>query len=358
MANQFANRYVKLIPEQTTNQTNQTPTYAIGSGMTAYDAVSGQPAYIGGEVDDESISNNFEVMYRSDMSRFGASKSQQGKEYSEGSLNFAMQPDMFMGLHFFGVYGGEPTASSGTHTFIETASCILPSFAINVGRDEKQHNYGGMCLNRLGLSANLNEYVMVSADYVGKSESAVGTVDAAPVFCGAGIDAMHFRQADVHFNNDSAASTLVKSVSIDWNMNLDTDNACALGSTTYVRQPTPGMREITGSVEFAKVIHTAVESEPTYTQMITSAGLEFNPDAAATDFALRLLITDGASPTTIDLYKLRWESATSNVSGRDTQTFSMNFTALFDADGSNPANAMSKVIFNDHTNAAILMHKL
>ena len=99
MADQFANRYVFLRPEQTTNQTNQTPTYGTASAMTAYDAVSGQPAYIGGEVDDESISHQFEVMYRADMSRFGNAKSQQGKEYSEGSISFAMQPDMFMGLN-------------------------------------------------------------------------------------------------------------------------------------------------------------------------------------------------------------------------------------------------------------------
>ena len=353
----FANRYCLLIPEQTTNSTNQTLDYGgTPSAMTAYSSAFG-PSYIGGEIDDESIQHQFETMYRSDMSHFGVSKSQQGKEYSEGGLNFAMQPDMFMGLHFYGIYGGEPALSTGQHTFTEVTDKDLPSFKMQIGRDEKRHAYTGMMCNRLSISANLNEYVMVSSDWVGKSESAVAA-NISPVFSGAGVDAMHFRQCSVKFLEDGNASTLVKSISIDWTNNLDTDNACALGSTTYVRAPTPQRREITGSVEFAKVIHTAVESEPTYTQMITAGGLEFNPDAAAGDYAIQLLITDGTSPCTIDLYKVRWEAASSTVSGRDTQTMSMNFTALYDDGPTNPANAMSKVVFNDHANGTIQMHKL
>lgn len=354
----FVNRYCFLTPEQTTNQTNQTLTYGTASAMTAYNSAN-SAAYIGGEIDDESISHQFETMYRSDMSHFGVSKSQQGKEYSEGSLNFAMQPDMFMASHFYAIYGGEPAVSTGEHNFTEVTDKDLPSFKMEIGRDEKEHTYSGMMCNRLSISANLNEYVMVSSDWVGKSESAVSTL-ASPKFCGAGVDAMHFRQCSVKFNNDSNASTLVKSINVDWTNNLDTDNACSLGSTTYSRAPVPQRREITGSIEFNKIIHTAVESEPTYTQMITSGGLEFSPTSASTDYALRLQITDGTSPTDIQIYKVRWEAASANVSGRDTQTMSLNFTALYD-DGpsiSTASNAMSRVIFNDHTNDALQMHKL
>lgn len=357
MANQFANRYVGLIPEQTTNQSTQTPTYGTASAMTIYDAVSGQPGILYGEADDESLSHQFDVLNRGDMSRFGQAKSQQGKEYSEGSVSFAMQPDMFMAAHFYGVYGGAPTVSTGLHTFVEAVANVLPSYTMDIGRDEKDHTYTGMCLNRLSLTANLNEYVMVSSDWNGKAESAVGAL-ATPVFCGAGIDAMHFSQCSVRFNEDSTASTFVKAFSLEWNVNLDTDNACSLGNTTYVRQPLPQMREITGSVEFARILHTAVESEPTYTNMITAGGLEVNPDGAASEYALRFTVTDGTSPCEINLYKVRWEAPTSNVSGRDGQTFTLNFTALYDADGSNPANSMSQVLFNDHANAALQMHKL
>ena len=355
MANQFALRYVKLVPEQTSSAatlTDANQIYGTASDMTDYDAVAGQPDYIGGEVDDESITHQFEVLYRSDMSRFGQAKSQQGKEYSEGGINFAMQADMFMGCHWYGVYGGTgssvPAVSSGTHTFTEGNTHRLPSFTMKVGRDEKEHTYTGMCINRLGISASLNEYIMVSADYVGKAESAVGAIDNATVFCGRAVDGMHFADAQVKFNNDSTASTLVKSITCDWNMNLDTDMACTLGNTTYVRKPMNGLREITGSVEFAKVVHTAVESEPTYTQMITEGGLEVN-NSGATDPALGITLTDGTSPTYIELYKVRWEAPSANVSGRDSQTMSLNFTALYGVNQS----AMSKVIFNDTGSAAI-----
>mgnify|MGYP003132993284 CR=1 FL=1 len=347
MANQFANRYVSLVPEQTT--ATGVRSYGTESAMTAYDLVGTNPDRVYGEVDDESITHQFEVLYRSDMSRFGQAKSQQGKEYSEGSLNFAMQPDDFMGLHFYGVYGND-AVSTGVHTFTESSSNVLPSFTMRVGRDEKEHTYTGMCINRLGLSASLNEYVMVSADYNGKAESSVGTLET-PVFSGALVDAMHFSQATVKFNNDSTASTLVKSFNLDWNMNLDTDMACSLGNTTYVRQPTPGLREITGSVEFAKVIHTAVESEPTYTNMITAGGHTMNPTGSG-DYAIRLEITDGTSPCTIDLLHVRWEAASANVSGRDSQTMSMNFTALVDS-GTSGTNIMSTMTFDDHLNGAL-----
>ena len=350
MANQFATRYVGLIPEHTT--ATGVRSYGTASAMTAYDAIGTNPAIIYGEADDESISHQFDVLNRGDMSRFGQAKSQQGKEYSEGSISFAMQPDDFMGAHFHGVYGCSTTATVGEHTFVELVGNVLPSFTMDIGRDEKDHTYTGMCLNRLGLTANLNEYVMVSSDWNGKAESAVGSL-ATPVFCGAGIDAMHFSQCSVKFNENAVASTFVKSFSLEWNMNLDTDNACSLGNTTYVRQPLPQMREITGSVEFARVLHTATVDEPTYTNMITAGGLEVNPDDAATDYAIQFIVTDGVSPCTIELFKVRWEAPTSNVSGRDGQTFTLNFTALYDADGSNPANAMSKVLFNDHVNGNI-----
>ena len=347
MANQFATRYVSLIPEQTTS--TGVRSYGTESAMTAYDGVGTNPDRVYGEVDDESISHQFEVLYRSDMSRFGQAKSQQGKEYSEGGLNFAMQPDDFMGLHFYGVYGND-AVSTGTHTFTEAAGNVLPSFAMRVGRDEKEHTYTGMCLNRLSLTANLNEYVMVSADYNGKAESSVGTLET-PVFSGHAIDALHFSQATVKFNNDSTASTRVKSFSLDWNMNLDTHMACTLGNTTYVRQPTPQLREITGSVEFAKIVHTAVESEPTYTNMITSGGHTTNPTGSG-DYAIRVEITDGTSACTINLYHVRWEAASANVSGRDSQTMSMKFTGLIDT-GTGSTGVMSDVEFNDHANGAI-----
>ena len=40
-----------------------------------------------GEVDDESFSQNFDLLTRQDVSRYGASKSVHGLTYSEGDVN-------------------------------------------------------------------------------------------------------------------------------------------------------------------------------------------------------------------------------------------------------------------------------
>ena len=51
-----------------------------------------------GEVDDESFKQTFDLLTRNDMSRQVASKAVTNTKYGEGSINFAVQPDDFMGL--------------------------------------------------------------------------------------------------------------------------------------------------------------------------------------------------------------------------------------------------------------------
>ena len=331
----FATRYVALKRETA---------YGGGTGSnTAY-----------GEVDDESMSHNFDILTRSDMSRFGAAKSINGKEYSEGGLNFAIQCDDFAALCFWGIYGADtatPATPVDKHLLTEAVASTLPSFEISIGRDDNEHTYSGCAVSRLAISASIGEYVTMSVDFVGKAESAIGSL-ATPTFGGATLDAVAFDTCAVHFNNDATASDYVKSISIEWNTNLDTDNACALGNSTYIRQPPMQMREITGSVEFTRIILDAAgaptspaqQSEPAYDDLIAVNGLEFNADAAATDTAIKMVLTDvDSNVVTIELFKVRWEAPDSSVSGRDSQTETLNFTALYDADGSNPAGAMSQV---------------
>ena len=50
-----------------------------------------------GEVDDESFKATFDLLVRSDMARQVASKAVANTRYTEGSINFAVQPDDFMG---------------------------------------------------------------------------------------------------------------------------------------------------------------------------------------------------------------------------------------------------------------------
>ena len=66
-------------------------------GATTYGTEpSGSPTY--GEVDDESFKQTFDLLVRSDMSRQVASKAVTNTKYGEGSINFAVQPDDFMGM--------------------------------------------------------------------------------------------------------------------------------------------------------------------------------------------------------------------------------------------------------------------
>ena len=252
----FTNRYVGLVKEST---------YGTDPGS----------AYVYGEVDDESMKHNYDVLQRTDMSRYGAAKSNTGKEYSEGDINMAMLADNFTGLVLTGLFPTDTvgTIASGLYPHVYTEAGTDRSFTMKVGREEKQHTYTGVVVDSLSVSANLNEYAMVSASFMGKAESAVASL-ATPSFNT--NDALYFSDAKIFFNGDATASNLVKSISFDINMNRDGDNACGLGDATYVRAPPFQRREVSGTIEFNKIIHTAVESEPTYTELTAADGLELS----------------------------------------------------------------------------------
>jgi hypothetical protein len=310
----FTNRYVGIVKEST-----------YGTDPTS--------GYVFGEVDDESIKHNYDVLQRTDMSRYGAAKSNTGKEYSEGDINMAMLADNFLGTVLTGVFPTDTvgTISSGLYPHVYTEAGADRSFTMLVGREEKEHTYTGIVVDSLSISANLNEYAMVSASFMGKAESALAAIGASsPAF--AGGDALYFSDAKVFINGDSTASNLVKSISFDINMNRDGDNACGLGDATYVRAPPFQRREVTGTIEFNKIIHTAVESEPTYAELTAADGLELK----GSGIKLKVQFGDEsvADILTFNFYKIRFEAPDANVSGRDTQTMTVPFIALFSPDDS------------------------
>ena len=61
-----------------------------------------------GEVDDESFSQNFDLLTRTDISRYGASKSIQGLTFSEGDVNCPLQLDNFNAFCLFSAFGVDP----------------------------------------------------------------------------------------------------------------------------------------------------------------------------------------------------------------------------------------------------------
>lgn len=317
--------------------------------------------YVFGEADDESIRHQFELLTRADMSRYGAAESHTGKEYSDGDINLALMNDNFMGNVLLGIMGKDTIGSVASglypHTFTEvenTTTLDTPSFTLIVGREEHEHYYTGAVVESLSINANLNEYATVGVNFMARAEGTVQNIGTlTPAFPDDKV-ALYFSNAKVFFNNDATASDAVKSISFDINLNRDGDNACGLGSTTYIRAPPAQRREISGTIEFNRYLTTAVESEPLYTELIATDGLEFAPDAGSTNTALKVQFGSDsvADLLTFNFYKIRFEAPEANVSGRDSQTLSVGFVALFDAGGSNPADKMMDIVMkNDQSSA-------
>jgi hypothetical protein len=328
----FANRYVSVQLEPST--------YGTGSGATLY-----------GEVDDESLQARFDIIERGDMNYWAMQKSKNGKEYSEGDLNFVFQSDDFVGMLLYGAMGDD-SISTLTHTMSESINSALPSFTIKCGREEKASVYTGMMVNRMSLSANVGEYVTASFSFTGKMESALAAL-SVPNWTAvinksgaAAVDGYHFASCDVKFDADAQASTFVKSMSLELNNNLDTDNSCSIGDTTYSRAPIMQRREVTGTLEFNQPVLTSAipsgeQSEPNYDELITSGGHE----VIDTTYAIQFTFSNGTSAQdcVVTLYDVRYEAPTANVSGRDTETMSVNFRAYINP--AVPSSGMIKVVF-------------
>jgi hypothetical protein len=294
-----------------------------------------------GEVDDESFATRMDLLTRQDMSRAVVGKSVTGKEYSEGGYNMAVQLDEFLG-NTLAAFFPKTSYATNIHTFKEpaVAADTYDSYTIVVGREEKEHAYSGMVGNTLSLTASVGEYVMISADFVGCREKAAQSniSDTAVTFGGDALDALYFANGEVLFDDGTgtapAASASVKSVDFQISLNPDTDNAMALGDSTYSSKPKMQRREVTGTVEFNKVLYgDQALDEPDYTSLVATKGLAYND---GTDPVMTLHFTEEDSPTDnyikINFYNIRWEAPTANVSGRDSQTMSVGFVALYDND--------------------------
>jgi len=327
---EFLNRYVSIAKEGAS-------TYGTEATATA----------VYGEVDDESFSHNVDLLTRTDMSRQIASKSVTGTEYSEGGINMAVQVDDFTG-NVLAAFFPKTAYSSATHSFDEptdASSDLYNSYTIRVGREEKEHTYTGMVGSSLSITASVGEYVMMSADFVGKAESSSSNIVTTTPFEGDAIDALYFANGSVYFDDGSGAasqSLKVKSFSVDVSLNRDTDNAYALGTNTYNRAPPAQRREISGSIEFNSVIYATTTDEPTYDGLTAADGLAMSDDGAAPTITLNLQAesNNDSEYIKVNFYNVRFEAPSANVSGRDTNTMSVNFVALYDATASGANKAM------------------
>jgi hypothetical protein len=319
---EFLNRYVSIEKESTYGT-----------------EPSGTPIY--GEVDDESLGTTYDLMTRQDMSRPLAAKSVTGTERSEGDINLAMQVDDFVGNLLYAFFPQDTHTTDGsqeqhvlTEPSLTSASAgVYPSWTVRVGREEKEHTFTGIVANSLSVSASVGEYVMMGVNFLGKSESAPAAL-ATATFDGAALDALYFANGTVKFDDGSgsapAASASVKSISFDVNLNRDTDNAYAIGSPTYGRAPPAQRREISGSIEFNKVLYGDQSlDEPDYDALVASDGVAYN-DGTDAVMTLDFLDEAGSDFIKFEFFNIRFEAPEASVSGRDTNTMTVNFIGLYD----------------------------
>lgn len=420
-----------------------------------------------GEVDDESFKQTFELLTRTDMARQVASKATTNTKYGEGTINFAVQPDDFMGsivaaflpvnvfahfidgldlsnatkagsslgeqtgsitfannasgntnatvapAGFYRVYSAAEVGSSGqfanmgltagqvyayitnpgeypnstdaptatlvglshsgnggsgtqpspnnpavtfgggdAHVFNEptTDSHAYPSFTIRIGREDKEHTFTGMAATRLALTANLNEYVMASADFIGQKELAPAAIQTSGLnFSSA--DAMHFSKAELYVDGSVSKTTKIRSISLEININRDLDSAYAVGQNTLTRMPPSRTREITGTMEFNEIIYddtTGVKGEPTYQDLADTAAsgtvhkIQTGSGIAALKF--QFVGDESGDQIEIELYNVRFEAPEAAVSGRDPARMSVGFQAFFDNGPSSTVSGAGKAI--------------
>lgn len=231
-------------------------------------------------------------------------------------------------------YFNEPTLS--THAY--------PSYTMRVGREGKEHTFTGMVATKLAISANLNEYVMCSVDWVGKNEESPSLLQTNVPFAGLNTDALHFADAEVYFSDNASKTIKVQQVSFEININRDNDMAYAVGNRSFTRAPPTRTREITGTLEFNEVIHTTTTAEPTYAELTGTSVHALQPDLGAGAIRIRFKNEAGTEHLEFEFYNVRFEAPEASVSGRDANRMSVGFQAFYDAKQGGAGRAVQAIL--------------
>ena len=335
----FANRYVSMVKEAT-----------YGTPVTTATAFA--------EADDEGFQETFDTLTRADMNRYGAQKALDSKHYADGSFSMPLQPDRFTMMCLHGMFGTHtPGGTAGTNdTLTELATGSLPSYTFLIGRDDNAFTYAGQVIEGCSVSASVGEYAMISFTTTGMRSqfnlSNGATVAlaalATPSYDYTG-DAAHFVGAYVNFEDvasSSAYSKLVSSINFDIKTNRDIDNSYNLGDSTCSRSPPMGIREVSGTVTFTKNILTGdvAVDEPDYMALLAG---ELHNGSAANPAISCLFQVDASNKIRFDIHKVHYEAPQTSVSGRDSQTMSVNFTGLYDE----TETEMARVTFSSGSTA-------
>lgn len=304
-----------------------------------------------GEVDDETLKHIYDTLVREDMSRYAAQKVVRGREYCEGSLNLVMMTDDFTSNLIRGIYATDTVTGSAapySHTLTEGTSAggeVYPSFSLHVGRTGQDHTFTGMTVNRMSVSASVGEFTSMSFDLQGKSEGAVGSL-STPTY--PTNDPCFFANADVFFNNNSTKADSVKSMDFEISVDRDLDSGFSLGNLTLTQAPPTTRRSASGNIEFNKAVYTASNDEPTYDQLTQNSGSTFLYDASSGNTALKFVFEETTDrDITFSFFKVFFEAPDASVSGRDHQTMTVPFMALYEADNT----ALSEAVIRNATSS-------
>ena len=305
-----------------------------------------------GEVESENFQQSFDLLKRNDMNYYGARKAAVSKKFSEGSFTCALQPDTFVLMALHGIMGVDtPSTDSGTtpvsdeRRFTElayTGNTELTSYTFKIGRDGGQHVFSGQVIESISVSANVGEYAMLTVNTVGAAqhdsdESLTLDSTTMPSYTG---DAAHFVNAFVRFENTAGHtannySQLVQSIEFEIKTNRDVDNSYGLGDETCVRAPPVTLREVTGTITFHKNLLTgdATDGEPYFEELMSATSANgnalFDPSGANTPALSALFRVDADHFIRFDFPRVHYEMPETSLSGRDSQTMSVNFHALY-----------------------------
>ena len=226
--------------------------------------------------------------------------------------------------------------ASRTHIFNEPVltTHAYPSYTMRVGRGDREHTFTGMVCSKLSFSANLNEYVMASVDFVGKNEEATSTLRTDVDFAGLAVDALHFADAEVYFEDHPDKTVKVQQISFEININRDLDSAYAVGNRSFTRAPPTQTREISGTMEFNEVLYTDTAdyvNEPTYDDLTGESVHKIQPGAGKPAIKLKFASESKTDFIEFKLFNVRFEAPEASVSGRDPNRMSVGFQAYYDA---------------------------
>jgi hypothetical protein len=326
---------------------NHTRYVSVGKESTFGTAVAAEAV---GEIESEGFQQSYDILKREDMNYYGSAKAVVSKLYSEGQLSMALQPCDFTLTVLHGIMGNDTPGSGGAtdaRTFTELgngSTSQLPSYTFRVGRDDKEHIFPGQVIESVAVSSSIGEYAMLTVNTVGKKQSSSTATLATTVPSYTG-DAAHFHKAYVRFEaaaDTSNHSNLVQSIDFEIKTNRDVDNSYNLSEDTCVRPPPSTMREVSGSITFHKALLTGdvADNEVFFDELMPGTANVINP-SGSTPALSALFQVDANNYLRFDFFKVIYEMAETSVSGRDSQTMTVNFHGLYDLGG---ADQMMQIV--------------